>query len=108
FAAVELDGDARPALADPVAEHLALLMAEDAADAALRDFYASRDFAPAWVDTTGLTANGEALIAALSDAAADGLHPDVYLNRPILSRIEATDPSARAEPEVLPSQDFAR
>lgn len=108
FAAVELDGDARPALADPVAEHLALLMAEDAADAALRDFYASRDFAPAWVDTTGLTANGEALIAALSDAAADGLHPDVYLNRPILSRIEATDPSARAELEVLLSQAFVR
>jgi L,D-transpeptidase YcbB len=96
------------ASAQPIAEQLALLMGPEVPDSAFVDFYASRDFAPAWVEATGLNANGEALVAALENAADDGLRPQRYLNDPILSRMDAADPFARAELDLLLSDAFVR
>lgn len=91
-----------------IADQLSLMLPADgpAEFAALADFYASRGHAPAWVDANGLNGLGEALFAALNDAAADGLHVDAYLNDPILSRLEIAEPATRAELDVLLSQAF--
>lgn len=90
----------------PIAEQLSLMLEADAADATLADVYASRDFAPAWVDGQGLNANGEALVSALSKAADEGLQPHAYLNDPILSRLDVADPRVRAELDVKLSEAF--
>lgn len=100
--------DAMPGAVDPIAEQLSLLLGPDAPASAYQEFYATRGYEPAWVDADGLNANGDALVAALAGAAADGLHSEVYLNEPILARLEAIDLVARAELDVLLSDAFSR
>ena len=104
--AATLSGDAVPA--DPIAEQLALMMGHDVPDTAFIDFYASRDFAPAWVNGQGLNDNGQALLATLGDAAVEGLQPHDYVNDQVLSRVDAADPVARAELDLLLSDAFVR
>ena len=46
--------------------------------AALRDFYAARNFQPLWVSENAPNARAAALLAALGDAASEGLDPAAY------------------------------
>ena len=46
--------------------------------AAINYFYAERDFRPLWVDGDAAGAKAAALLAALGDAASDGLDPAAY------------------------------
>lgn len=71
---------ARPGDASLLAEDLRLV-AEDA----LRAFYRTRGFAPAWVDAAGLSEQGEVLVDWIGSAHEDGLEPEHYR----LSEIEA-------------------
>ncbi len=73
-----------PQLADPLRSRLAFELAIAAADpkdataTALRDFYAAREFAPAWVDGTRPTDRARAGLARLARAGEDGLDAARY------------------------------
>ncbi len=73
-----------PQLADPVRSRLAFELALAAADpkdataAALQDFYAGREFAPAWVEGARPTEQARAGLARLARAGEDGLDASRY------------------------------
>lgn len=57
-------------------------------------FYAARDHAPLWLDETGPTRHGAALIALLAKAGEDGLNPTAYrvsVARAPVSRVAAAE-----------------
>lgn len=93
--------------ADPVADALRDLLAgagsagsfEGRRDsAAVAEFYAQRDYAPAWTTRDGLTASARAAIVRLRLAAQDGLDPADYPT-PALE-LSDTSPDAIARAEV--------
>ncbi|GIK99890.1 MAG: murein L,D-transpeptidase [Alphaproteobacteria bacterium] len=87
--------------------------AADGSDAAmqiaeLRQFYADRAFEPLWIEAAGASARAKALAAALAAADQDGLDPNDYAAPAIAARLDAQDPAALAELEVLMSRAVAR
>jgi murein L,D-transpeptidase YcbB/YkuD len=46
--------------------------------ASVREFYAARSYAPAWVEGGAVSAQGQALIRAFQDAGKEGLDPEDY------------------------------
>lgn len=84
-----IETDEGLAQSPPIAAELERMLGVDsgADESALADFYMSRDFAPAWVSEDGLNDRGTALMLAIGDAAADGLHPDEYVHDPVLARM---------------------
>jgi murein L,D-transpeptidase YcbB/YkuD len=76
--------------------------------AAVEKFYGSRDYAPLWTQSGGLTENARGAIARLKDAASDGLNAADY---PVPDFTSATSPDALAEADLkLTSSvlDYAR
>ncbi|MFM9859625.1 L,D-transpeptidase family protein [Pseudoxanthobacter sp. M-2] len=97
-------------LADPLRSRLAFELAIAAADpkdataTALRDFYAGREFAPAWVEGNRPTDRARAGLARLARAGEDGLDATRYA----VAMPAAADPTARAATlELAISQSFA-
>ena len=104
---VPVPGRSEGAPPDPVptaiAAALARLIARDslnplgdgdwrAARAAIGAFYADRSFAPVWVDETGLTPAGRAVLAQLERAADDGLNLSAFaLPSPSEGRLSPKD-----------------
>ena len=76
--------------------------------AELRQFYADRAFEPLWIEAAGASARAKALAAALAAADQDGLDPNDYAAPAIAARLDAQDPAALAELEVLMSRAVAR
>ena len=76
--------------------------------AAVEKFYGTRDYAPLWTQSGGLTDNARGAIARLKDAASDGLNPADY---PVPDFASATTPDALADADLkLTSSvlDYAR
>lgn len=66
----------------------------------LRSFYVGRNFAPAW-HGTGEDRSGATALAALEDAASEGLEPSIYRTASIRLREELGSPAALAEADLL-------
>jgi len=75
--------------------------------AELRRFYSDRNFKPLWIDETGIRPGARVAAAALAAADLDGLDPRDYAVSAIVSRLDAQDPAARADLEVLLSRGIA-
>lgn len=87
--------------------------AADNSDAAmqiaeLRQFYADRAFKPLWIEADGANARAKVVAAILAAADQDGLDPEDYAASAIAARLDARDPVALAELEVLISRAVAR
>ncbi|MGE5740841.1 MAG: L,D-transpeptidase family protein, partial [Candidatus Aminicenantes bacterium RBG_16_66_30] len=72
----------------------------------LPEFYRNRDFRPAWIDDGLGLANARALLPALRQVSADGLHPENYHLAAIESLLAEIDASAKkglrhVRPEAL-------
>lgn len=65
--------------------------------AALRDFYAARGFQPLWIEAGMPNAKAAVLLAALRDAASEGLDPAAY---PVTTTSAVLDGSALTEFEL--------
>jgi L,D-transpeptidase YcbB len=75
---------------------------------AVEKFYGTRDYAPVWTQSGGLTASARGAIARLKEAASDGLNPADY---PVPDFATASSPDALAEADLkLTSSvlDYAR
>jgi L,D-transpeptidase YcbB len=75
---------------------------------AVEKLYGTRDYAPLWTQSGGLTENARGAIARLKDAASDGLNPADY---PVPDFATASSPDALAEADLkLTSSvlDYAR
>jgi murein L,D-transpeptidase YcbB/YkuD len=68
---------------------------------ALQSFYAARDYAPVWIDATGLYPSGAAFLSTLAMLDKDGFGPTgPWLAATAARELQATD-AARAEIDVL-------
>ncbi|WP_207481071.1 L,D-transpeptidase family protein [Arenibaculum pallidiluteum] len=67
----------------------------------VRRFYTERKGQAAWTGPSGLTAQGAAVVAALQDAAAEGLDPADYLPASIKARLVPATAERRVELELL-------
>lgn len=76
--------------------------------AELRQFYADRAFKPLWIEADGANARAKVVAAILAAADQDGLDPEDYAASAIAARLDARDPVALAELEVLISRAVAR
>jgi murein L,D-transpeptidase YcbB/YkuD len=100
-----------PQLTDPLRSRLAFELAIAAADpkdptaTALRDFYAAREFAPAWVEGTRPTDRARAGLARLARAAEDGLDPARYAVATMPAGVDRTGGAAVLELSI--SRSFA-
>ena len=91
------------------------LQADGAAYRATPDlpcFYERRDFAPAWIADAGLRGQADELLAAVADAAADGLRPEDYhladLQRRLLQARNQPAPADLAELDLALTDAFLR
>ena len=75
-------------------------------------FYDRRSFAPAWIADTGLRRQADELLAAIADAAADGLRPEDYhladLQRRLLQARTQAAPADLAELDLALTDAFLR
>ena len=99
-----------PQLADPLRSRLAFALALAAADPkdataeALQDFYATRAFAPAWVEDARPTGQARAGLARLARAGEDGLDVARYA---VATPSDADRTAAAATLELSISRSFA-
>ncbi len=75
-------------------------------------FYDRRSFVPAWIADTGLRRQADELLAAIADAAADGLRPEDYhladLQRRLLQARTQAAPADLAELDLALTDAFLR
>ncbi len=75
-------------------------------------FYDRRGFAPAWIGDAGLRREADELLAAIGDAAADGLRPEDYhqadLQRRLLQARNQAAPADLAELDLALTDAFLR
>jgi murein L,D-transpeptidase YcbB/YkuD len=76
--------------------------------AAVAEFYASRNFAPAWVPDGVMTDKARALIARIAAADTDGLDPSAYVLPSVdLGKYGKAQPQFTARADVMLSQAIA-
>lgn len=74
----------------------------------LEPFYERRGFEPIWVGTNENLSRTDSLVAALKDAAREGLDPEAYAHREIAVRLSRDDVGEQAEVELLASHELLR
>jgi murein L,D-transpeptidase YcbB/YkuD len=73
---------------------------ERALNDAIKDFYAKREFKPLWFDGNGLSAQGKALLAALSKSDEHGISPVTYGMPKLGERAAKANAKEREELEI--------